>query len=129
MGCSPPAEGSHTNVASVGQPVPCTSRAAAAHTAGCNPALLNQPCCAFAHPPLLHTHWAGLQTDLTTKLKLKLAAIAALPPHLAAAAQVPDDELFPLNRQMFNDTPPIEGFGQAPVAAQQGGRKLGTKHR
>ncbi|KAI7841899.1 hypothetical protein COHA_004428 [Chlorella ohadii] len=73
-----------------------------------------------------HREW---QTDLTTKLKLKLAAIAALPPHLAAAAQVPDDELFPLNRQMFNDTPPIEGFGQAPVAAQQGGRKLGTKHR
>lgn len=60
---------------------------------------------------------------------MKLAAIEALPPHLRAAAQVPDDEPFPLNRQMFTDTPPIEGFGQAPVAAQQGGRKLGTKHR
>ena len=70
-----------------------------------------------------------VQADLSTKLKLKMAAIAALPPHLAAAAQVPDDELFPLNRQMFTDTPPIQGFGQAPVAAQQGGRKLGTKHR
>lgn len=73
---------------------------------------------------------AALQADLSTKLKLKQAAVAALPPHLRAAAEVPDDELFPLNRQMWTDTPPIEGFGQAAAAtAQQSGRKLGTKHR
>lgn len=76
----------------------------------------------------MHAHRAW-QADLSTKLKLKLAAVAALPPHLRAAAEVPDDEPFPLNRQMWNETPPIEGFGQDKVQQAAGARKLGTKHR
>ncbi|KAI3435926.1 hypothetical protein D9Q98_001984 [Chlorella vulgaris] len=74
-----------------------------------------------------HREW---QTDLTAKLKLKNAAVAALPPRLRAAAEVPDDELFPLNREMWTETPPIEGFGQGTATMQQAGlKKLGTKHR
>ncbi len=74
-----------------------------------------------------HRAW---QADLTTKLKLKLAAVAALPPHLRAAAEVPDDEPFPLNRRMWTLTPPIEGFGkETTVTPQAGQKKFGTKHR
>lgn len=73
-----------------------------------------------------HREW---QADLTLKLKLKNAAVAALPPHLRAAAEVPDLEPFPLNRQMWTETPPIEGFGQAAATTQQAGaKKIGTKH-
>lgn len=74
-----------------------------------------------------HKAW---QRDLSTKIKLKDAAIAALPPHLRAAAEVPDLEPFPLNRHIFMETPPIEGFGEAATGKQQAGRKaLGTKRR
>jgi seryl-tRNA synthetase len=74
-----------------------------------------------------HRAW---QADLTTKLKLKQAAVAALPPHLRAAAEVPDDEPFPLNRNMWTLTPPIEGFGKETGVTQQAGqKKFGTKHR
>lgn len=75
-----------------------------------------------------HRAW---QADLTAKLKLKQAAVAALPPHLRAAAEVPDDEPFPLNREMWSDTPPIEGFGQGvgSVVEKVGASKMGTKHR
>ncbi|KAL4458571.1 hypothetical protein ABPG75_013436 [Micractinium tetrahymenae] len=73
-----------------------------------------------------HRDW---QADLTLKLKLKNAAVAALPPHLRAAAEVPDLEPFPLNRQMWTETPPIEGFGQAAATTQRAGaKKIGTKH-
>ena len=91
-------------------------------------------CPAYAHVPArrrlkmqAHRAW---QADLTTKLKLKRAAVAALPPHLRAAAEVPDNELFPLNREMWTHTPPIEGFGQGAATMQQAGaEKFGTKHR
>ncbi len=74
-----------------------------------------------------HRAW---QRDLTTKLKLKEAAIAALPPELRAAAEVPDLAPFPANRQMWTETPPVEGFGEAAKVQQQTGRKsLGTKTR
>ena len=74
-----------------------------------------------------HRAW---QADMTTKLKLKLAAVAALPPHLRAAAEVPDLEPFPLNREMWTDTPPIEGFGQGMATLKEAGiKKMGTKHR
>lgn len=77
------------------------------------------------HKMAEHRAW---QADLTQKLKLKLAACAALPPHLRAAAEVPDDEPFPLNRHMWNETPPIEGFGQDVVQQAAGARRMGTKH-
>ena len=74
-----------------------------------------------------HRAW---QRDLTTKLRLKEAAIAALPPELQAAAREPDYTPFPANRQMFTDTPPIEGFGEVAKSQQQTGRKsIGTKKR
>lgn len=75
-----------------------------------------------------HRAW---QRDLTTKLQLKEAAIAALPPHLRAAAEVPDLEPFPANRMMWTETPPVEGFGsEAARAQQQSGKKsIGTKRR
>ncbi|GAB4821890.1 hypothetical protein N2152v2_008936 [Parachlorella kessleri] len=74
-----------------------------------------------------HRAW---QRDLTTKLRLKEAAIAALPPELQAAAREPDYTPFPPNRQMFTDTPPIEGFGEASKTQQQTGRRsIGTKKR
>lgn len=74
-----------------------------------------------------HRQW---QADVTTKIKLKAAAVAALPPHLRAAAEVPDDEPFPLNRQMWSETPPIEGFGEGVATMQQAGlKRVGTKHR
>ena len=121
-----------------------------------------------------HRAW---QADLSTKLNLKRAAIAALPEHLRAAAgalaawgaggasraagakrasqsnmapylpsltagslpclvnhwlaaEKPDYEPFPLTRQMWNETPPIEGFGEGAASTQAAGaRRLGTKHR
>ena len=74
-----------------------------------------------------HRAW---QANLSCKLGLKLAAVAALPPALRAAAEEPDDALFPINRHMWSETPPIEGFGQAAPGVQQAGlKKMGTKHR
>jgi len=74
-----------------------------------------------------HRQW---QTDLTTKLKLKQAAIAALPPDLQAAAVVPDESLFPANRQIWTETPPVEKVEKGPTQTQRTGRRtLGTKKR
>ena len=79
-----------------------------------------------------HRAW---QKDLTTKLKLKLAAIDALPDDLRAAAREPDMEPFPLTRRMWTETPPKEedkGSLAADMMASQGKRKgrkmpMGTK--
>ena len=75
-----------------------------------------------------HRQW---QADLTTKLKLKQAAIAALPPELQAAAMVPDTSPFPSNRQIWAETPPPEeAAGAGPVQVPRAGkRQLGTKKR
>ncbi|EIE19310.1 hypothetical protein COCSUDRAFT_58603 [Coccomyxa subellipsoidea C-169] len=56
-----------------------------------------------------HRAW---QTDLSVKLKLKKAALAALPEDLRELANRPETERVPLNRQMFTHTPPIPGFNQ-----------------
>ena len=70
------------------------------------------------------------QTDLTTKLKLKQAAVAALPPRLRAAAEVPDFTPFPTNRLIWMDSPPIEGYGQELEAMTGSGeQQIGTKRR
>lgn len=78
-----------------------------------------------------HRLW---QADLTTKLKLKRAAIDALPPALKAAALEPDTEPFPVNRLMWTTTPPMEDAGQdrqKDEGATKGKPKkmLGTKKR
>jgi ribosomal protein S10 len=74
-----------------------------------------------------HRQW---QIDLTTKLKLKQAAIAALPPDLQVAALVPDETPFPSNRQIWTDTPPVEEVEKGPAQTQRTGRRtLGTKKR
>ena len=62
----------------------------------------------------VHRDW---QRDMTTKIKLRDAAIAALPEKLRAAALMPDDELFPSNRQMWTLTPPIPGFQEKQTSA------------
>lgn len=48
--------------------------------------------------------------DETAKIKLKQQALAALPEDLRAKAVLPDHSLFPRNRHVFTDTPPIPGF-------------------
>lgn len=73
----------------------------------------------------LYREW---QRDLTMKIKLRDAAVAALPEHLRAAALVPDDEPFPANRQMWTLTPPIPGFQEQQTSAMaskfaRGGRR------
>jgi hypothetical protein len=74
-----------------------------------------------------HRQW---QIDLTTKLKLKQAAIGALPPDLQAAAMIPDDTPFPSNRQIWTETPPVEEVEKGPAQTQRTGRRtLGTKKR
>jgi len=77
-----------------------------------------------------HRAW---QTDLTTKLQLKLNAIAALPPDLQAAAMVPDLTPFPANRKIWTETPPkVEEDGAAAHSKQQqrsSKRTIGTKRR
>eukprot|EP00245_Coleochaete_scutata_P005151 TRINITY_DN18508_c0_g1_i1.p1 TRINITY_DN18508_c0_g1~~TRINITY_DN18508_c0_g1_i1.p1 ORF type:complete len:171 (+),score=43.16 TRINITY_DN18508_c0_g1_i1:185-697(+) len=52
----------------------------------------------------------------STRLKLKLAALAALPPNLRAVAQQPDYELFPEHRVAATITPPIVGYSQDAAA-------------
>ena len=75
-----------------------------------------------------HRLW---QADLSGKLKLKEAAIAALPQDLVAAAREPDYTPFPANRQVWTETPPVEGFAESgrPKAQADGKRSIGTKKR
>lgn len=63
------------------------------------------------------------QRDLTRKIKLKDAALAALPPKLREAAAQPDMTPFPLDRMVPTHTPPIKGFGDAGRGAKSGGRQ------
>ncbi len=50
-----------------------------------------------------HRAWLA---DMSTKLKLKRAALSALPPSLRAAAAAEDLTPFPLTRHFLYDTPP-----------------------
>ncbi|KAK9806641.1 hypothetical protein WJX73_003506 [Symbiochloris irregularis] len=76
-----------------------------------------------------HRAW---QKDLTTRIKLQKAAIAALPPELREAASVPDYTPFPLTRQIMTETPPIPGFGEQQRqrlqdSGQSSRRRLGNR--
>ncbi|KDD74354.1 hypothetical protein H632_c1376p1 [Helicosporidium sp. ATCC 50920] len=75
-----------------------------------------------------HRAW---QADLSAKLRLKNAALDALPKFLQPAAREPDLSPFPLNRNVWTATPPPE---QTAVGAQKRERKarshnIGTKRR
>ncbi|CAL8468293.1 g7833 [Coccomyxa elongata] len=70
-----------------------------------------------------HRAW---QTDLSIKLQLKKAALAALPEDLRKLADRLETERVPLNRQMFTHTPPIPGFNQQ---QRVGKRKRGQSGR
>ncbi|KAL6776287.1 MRPL40 [Auxenochlorella protothecoides x Auxenochlorella symbiontica] len=73
-----------------------------------------------------HCAW---QADLSGKLKLKQAALAALPDHLRAAAEVPDLSLFPLNRNVWRETPPAEAKVVKAAAHTSRTRNIGTKRQ
>lgn len=73
-----------------------------------------------------HRAW---QADLSGKLKLKQAALAALPDHLRAAAEVPDLSLFPLNRNVWRETPPAEAKVVKAAAHTSRTRNIGTKRQ
>lgn len=64
--------------------------------------------------------------------RLPASRVRSLPlptPALLLRQQEEDLEPFPLNRHMWNHTPPIEGFGQDKVQAAAGAKRMGTKHR
>ena len=69
------------------------------------------------------------QKDITLKIKLREAAIAALPEELRAAAREPDNEPFPSNRQMWTLTPPIPGFQEQQETATAAKFAKGSRRR
>lgn len=73
-----------------------------------------------------HRAW---QKALSIKLKLKQAAIRALPLELRVEAEKDDDALPPMNRNMFTHTPPIPGYmdRRQEDTRQRSGRKIGTR--
>lgn len=74
-----------------------------------------------------HRQW---QAEFMTKVKLRDAAVAALPNSLREAALVPDLTLFPSMRQVWTETPPHEQ-GDTKIVQQDDTdkrkRKIGTK--
>lgn len=64
-----------------------------------------------------HRAW---QTALNIKLRLKLAAIEALPPDLKEAALVEDMSPFPVDRPVFTLTPPKAGYAEDQKQEQEG---------
>jgi len=67
------------------------------------------------------------QRDLTMRLNLKKAAIAALPPLLQLAAVIPVSDPPPMDRMMFSDTPPQKQ--ERKELPGRGAVRLGTKQR
>ncbi len=84
-----------------------------------------QPCAARARltvPPLRRAQMAqhrAFQADLVAKLRLKNAALEALPEALRAAASAPDYTPFPARRSIPMETPPIPGYFEALRAAAE----------
>lgn len=52
----------------------------------------------------------AIQGQMTRMIRSKFQAVAELPVHLQLDALRVDDEPFPLNRNIFTDTPPIPEF-------------------
>eukprot|EP00301_Raphidiophrys_heterophryoidea_P017039 c26803_g1_i1.p1 GENE.c26803_g1_i1~~c26803_g1_i1.p1 ORF type:complete len:171 (+),score=22.21 c26803_g1_i1:1-513(+) len=52
----------------------------------------------------------AIQGQLARMMKIKYSALAELPPDLQILALTPDMSTFPLNRQVFTDSPPIPSF-------------------
>lgn len=80
---------------------------------------------------MMHEHriW---QADLSRKLQLKKAAIAALPEELQAAALVEDYSMFPTDRWIPTHTPPIANYEQQQRDRLGKGRRgaaLGNKNQ
>ncbi|KAK9811647.1 hypothetical protein WJX72_007625 [[Myrmecia] bisecta] len=73
-----------------------------------------------------HRRW---QRDLSTKLRLKNEAFFALPDELKMAALQQSTEVFPPNRQLMFDTPPIPGYREQQQTSTRTrlGKTLGTK--
>ncbi|CAL5221822.1 g4079 [Coccomyxa viridis] len=67
-----------------------------------------------------HRMW---QTDISIKIQLKEAALAALPEALRREAVKTQTDLPPPNRRMFTQTPPIPGFSEQ--QADRGRRRRG----
>lgn len=62
-----------------------------------------------------HRAW---QTDLTNKIRLRDAALAALPAELRISAGEPDYTPFPTDRLVATHTPPIPGYGKSGQSAR-----------
>lgn len=74
-----------------------------------------------------HRAW---QADLGAKLRLKRAALAALPAGpVRDAAAAPDYSPFPAGRAVWTDTPPIPGFEAAAAGDGGGGREAAPRPR
>lgn len=74
-----------------------------------------------------HRKW---QAEFMTKVKLRDAAIAALPESIRNAAMAPDLELFPSTRQVWSETPPHEHSDQQQLQRDDSDKrkgKIGTK--
>ena len=63
--------------------------------------------------------------DLMEKIRLRDAAIAALPDRFVAAAKRFNRELFPKERLMFTETPPVKRAPKKKVEKKF--RRIGTK--
>lgn len=63
--------------------------------------------------------------DLMEKIRLRDAAIAALPDRFVAAAKGFNRELFPKERLMFTETPPVKRAPKKKVEKKF--RRIGTK--
>ena len=67
-----------------------------------------------------------LQADLSCKLRLMKAAIAALPVELQEAASEPDFSPFPPRRALPSDTPRLKGYYEDKQAAAEDLMKQST---
>ena len=65
--------------------------------------------------------------SITTKIKLKEAALAALPEELRAHAASPDHTDPPLSRRIPPHSAPIPGFQNQQQTTTRPGRRIGTK--
>ena len=89
-------------------------------------ACLQADVCSHTYHPALRLSRGSVQA-LSTKIKLKNAAILALPEELRAHAATEDLEPPPLSRRMPTLTPPIPDYKQQQQTSTTPGRRIGTK--